>query len=126
MSRLEILICRVDDESQPERRTELERIEVPNQGARGLRKETALDELEAQTLAKGHEVMRRLLVRQWEGVEEQLVAGYQDLFPPQRSQAGRPRPTESGRSAGGPGPSPPGAGAPRRRRARDAGQRPGP
>src|SRR6266540_600712 len=104
MSRLEIVICRVDDESQPERRTELDRIEVPGQDARCLQKETALDDLEAQALATGHEVMRRLLLRQWEGVEEQLVAGYQDLFAPQRCQAGRPRPAESGLPAGDPGP----------------------
>ena len=121
MSRLEILICRVDDESEPHRRTELDRIEVLHQDACSLQKETALDDLEAQTLAQGHEVMRRLLVRQWEGVEEQLVAGYQDLFPPERSQAGRPRPAEGGQSAGGAPPSSPGAGAPRRR-ARAAGQ----
>jgi hypothetical protein len=125
MSRLEIVICRVDDESQPERRTELDRIEVPRQDACCLQKETALDELEGETLATGHEVMRRLLLRQWEGVEEQLVAGYQDLFPPQLSQAGRPRPAEGGQPVGGPEPSPPGPGAPRRR-ARAARQRPAP
>ena len=34
MSRLEIVICRIDDESQPERRTELDRIEVPEPDAR--------------------------------------------------------------------------------------------
>ena len=89
MSHLSILICRVDDESQPERLTELDRIDVSREDVHCLQKETALDDLEAQTLAKGHEVMRHLLVRQWESVEEQLVAGCQGLSPPQGSQAGR-------------------------------------
>src|SRR5437899_347598 len=73
MSRLRIVIQRIEDETQPERVIELDRIEVPHLDARSLEKETALDHLETQTLAQGQEVMRHLLVRQWEGVEQQLV-----------------------------------------------------
>jgi hypothetical protein len=90
MSHYRIVIQRVDDDTQPERVTELDRIEVPHLDARSLQKETALDHLETQTLAQGQEVMRRLLVRHCEGVEQQLVAGYRELFPPQPGEGGRP------------------------------------
>jgi hypothetical protein len=81
MSRLRIVIQRIEDDTQPERVTELDRIEVPHLDARSLEKETALDHLETQTLAHGQAVMRHLLVRQWEGVEQQLVASYRSFFP---------------------------------------------
>jgi hypothetical protein len=82
MSRLAILICRIDDETDPHQWTELDRIEVATPDARSLEKETALDHLEALTLAKGQEVMRHLLVRQWERVDAQLAAHHRELFFP--------------------------------------------
>src|SRR5712692_9208663 len=113
MSRFRIVIQRIDGDGAAERVTDLDRIDVPALDARFLQKETALDHLEAQTLAKGHEVMRHLLTRQWERVDAQLVENYQELFSPQTGEGGRPRSDQGGQSAGDPQPSPPGAGAQR-------------
>jgi hypothetical protein len=77
MSRFRVVIQRIDGEGETARVTDLDRIDVPASNARFLEKETALDHLEAQTLASGHEVMRHLLTRQWERVDAQLVAHYQ-------------------------------------------------
>jgi hypothetical protein len=122
MTRFQIVIRRIDDEGEAQRVTDLDHIDVPALDARFLEKETALDHLEAQTLASGHDVMRHLLLRQWERVDAQLVANYQELFSPAPGEGGRPRPDQGGQPAGDPPPSPPGASAPRRRRTRPAGQ----
>ena len=122
MSRLRIVIQRIEDETQPERVIELDRIEVPHLDARSLEKETALDHLETQTLAQGQEVMRHLLVRQWEGVEQQLVDSYRELFPPQTAERGRSRSAQGGQPGGDAAVAPPGAGVRRRRGACGAGE----
>jgi hypothetical protein len=106
MSRFRIVIQRIDDED-PERVTELDRIDVPAPDLCSLRKETALDQLETQTLASGHEVMRHLLVRQWERVDQLLVEKHQELFPPRASEAGRPSSPEGGQPGGDPALAPP-------------------
>jgi hypothetical protein len=121
MSRFQIVIRRIDDEDGTERVTDLDRIDVPAPDARFLQKETALDHLEAQTLASGHEVMRHLLQRQWERVDAQLVESYRELFSPQTAEEGRSRPDQSGQPAGDPPPA--AASAPKRtRRPRPAGE----
>jgi hypothetical protein len=121
MSRFRIVIQRIDDDGPSERVTELDQIDVPAPDARFLQKETALDHLEAQTLASGHEVMRHLLQRQWERVDEQLVEGYRELFSPPSPEGGRPRSDQGGQPVGDPVPAP--ASAPKRtRRPRAAGQ----
>jgi hypothetical protein len=122
MSRYYVLICRCDDDTQPDQLTELDRIEVATPDARSLQKETALDHLEALTLAKGHEVMRHLLVRQWEHVDAQLAEHHRELFSPRSGEGGRARADQGGQPAGDLVSAPPGARAPRGRRARDAGQ----
>jgi hypothetical protein len=86
MSRFSIWICR-EDEDQPERLTPVRRIEVPAVSAEQLTPETALEELEAQTLTTGQEVMRHLLLAQWQALDDQCVAEYQRLFPPGRDPA---------------------------------------
>src|SRR5437870_13344046 len=122
MSRFQIVIRRIDEEDGTERVTDLDRIDVPAPDARFLQKETALDHLEAQALTSGHEVMRQLLLRQWERVDAQLVANYQELFSPQAPDAGRPRTAQGGQPAGDLAPPPPGARTPGRRRTRAAGE----
>jgi hypothetical protein len=122
MSRLAILICRIDDETDPHQWTELDRIEVATPDAWSLEKETALDHLEALTLAKGQEVMRHLLVRQWERVDAQLAAHHRELFSPVPGDGGRSPADQSGQPGGDPAPAPPGAGTHRRGRARGARQ----
>ncbi|MGH7909365.1 MAG: hypothetical protein ACRENW_05890 [Thermodesulfobacteriota bacterium] len=121
MSRFRIVIQRIEDNDETERVTELDRIDVPALDARFLEKETALDHLEARTLATGHDVMRHLLVRQWEGVDQQLVANYQELFSPRPDEARRDGSPQGGQPGGGAAPAPPGAPT-RRRRTRGAGQ----
>ena len=118
MSRFRILLQRVDDD---ERVTELDRIDVPAPALASLQKETALDQLETQTLASGHEVMRHLLVRQWERLDQLLVDQHQELFPPRAPETGRPRASEGGQPGGDPAPAPPIASR-RPRRPSDAGQ----
>ena len=122
MTRFRILIQRVDIEAgQPEQVTDLDLIEVAAPDAQLLHKDTALDQLEAQTLAQGHAVMRHLLKRQWESVDQQLVANYQELFSPQAVEGGRPRPDQGGQPDRHPAPAPSGARR-QERRPRDPGQ----
>src|SRR5712691_4718544 len=120
MSRLRLVIQRIEDETQPETVTELDRIDVPPLDARSLEKETALDHLETQTLTQGQAVMRHLLVRQWEGVEQQLVDSYRELFSPQPHEGRWPRPAEGGQPGGEPPASPTSPGARGRRGTRRA------
>jgi hypothetical protein len=122
MSRYYVLICRCDDDTQPDHLTELDRIEVATPDAGSLQKETALDHLEALTLAKGQEVMRHLLVRQWEHVDAQLAESHRELFSPVSGEGGRPPAPQSGQPAGDSPSAAPGARTPPRRRARDAGK----
>ena len=116
MSRFRIVIQRIDDAGPTPQVTDLDYIDVPAPDARLLEKETALDHLEAQTLASGHEVMRQLLVRQWERVDAQLVANHQELFSPQAREGRRPRSDQGRQPSGDPPASSPGAGAPEGRR----------
>ena len=82
MSHLCVLICRVDDAGQPDRLTELHRLDLPAVEAGALQPETALDQLEGTALACGQEVMRQLVGHQWQAVDQQLTAAQQRLFPP--------------------------------------------
>jgi hypothetical protein len=118
MERYYVLICRGDADTPPEQLTVLDRIEVATPDAASLQKETALDHLEALTLAKGQEVMRHLLVRQWEHVDAQLAESHRELFSPLPGEEGRPSPDQGGQPAGDPPPASPGARTSRRRRAR--------
>lgn len=122
MSRFRIVIQRIDGEGATARVTDLDHIDVPTPDARFLEKETALDHLEAQTLASGHTVMRHLLQRQWERVDSQLAENYRELFSPQAGDGGRSRAAQGGQPAGDPAPAPSSARTSRRRRPRAAGE----
>jgi hypothetical protein len=122
MTHFRILIQRVDlEEGQPEHVTDLDQIDVAAPDARSLQKETALDQLEAQTLASGHEVMRHLLTRQWERVDQQLSENYRELFSPLPDPGGRSRSDQSGQPGGDPA-SAPAMARKRKRRSPPAGQ----
>ena len=84
MSHLRVLICRVADEAHPDQMTELHSVDLPCVEAGQLQPETALDELEGQTLTVGQEVMRHLLKSQWAEVDRLLVEQYQQRFSPRR------------------------------------------
>ncbi len=82
MSHLRVLICRVDDEANPDQMTELHRFDLPAVDPEQMQPETALDELEAEVLAVGREMMRHLLRSQWEEVDRLLVERYRRRFSP--------------------------------------------
>lgn len=82
MSHLCVLICRVDDDNNPDKMTELHRVDLPSADPSHLEPETSLDELETQTLTVGREMMRKLLAEQWKEIDRLLVESYQQLFPP--------------------------------------------
>lgn len=112
MERYYVLICRGNADATAEQLTVLDRIEVPTPDAFSLSQETALDHLEALTLAKGQEVMRHLLVRQWEQVDAQLAERHRELFSPVPGEGGRPPADQGGQPAGDPVSAPPGAPTP--------------
>jgi hypothetical protein len=82
MSRLRVLICRVDDEAQPDKMTELHRFDLPSFDPKKMKSETSLDDLERSTLQSGQLIMRRLLEHQWEEVDDLLVESHERAFPP--------------------------------------------
>ncbi len=72
MSRLRVLICRVDEDDD-EQMTELARVDLPAvPGQWG----NALDRLEAQVATAGQRLLGRLCELQWEEVDAQAVARY--------------------------------------------------
>ena len=87
MSHLRVLICRVDDEEQPDQMTELHSFDLPENDPEQLEPETALDEMEMGVLSIGQEVMRHLLKSQWEEVDKLLVEQYQQRFSPSGGNA---------------------------------------
>lgn len=82
MSYLRVLICRVDDEANPDQMTELHSIDLPAVEPGQMQPETALDELETEVLAVGQDVMRHLMKSQWAEVDRLLVEAYQRRFSP--------------------------------------------
>jgi len=82
MSHLRVLICRVDDESKPDQMAELHSFDLPSVELEGKTPETTLDGLEAQTLSVGQEIMRHLLLSEWEAMDKLLVEQYQQRFSP--------------------------------------------
>jgi len=87
MSHLRVLICRVDDEEQPDQMTELHSFDLTDIDPEQMKPETALDELETGVLTIGQEVMRHLLRSQWEEVDKLLVEQYQEHFSPSGGEA---------------------------------------
>lgn len=87
MSRLRVLICRVDDEGQPEQMTELHSFDLPDIDPEKMEPETGLDEMETGVLTIGQEVMRHLLKSQWEEVDKLLVEQYLQRFSPSGGDA---------------------------------------
>lgn len=82
MSHLRVMICRVDDEANPDQMTELHSFDLPVAVPEQMKPETALDEMETEVLSVGQEVMRQLLKSQWEAVDRLLVEQYQEHFSP--------------------------------------------
>jgi hypothetical protein len=108
MARFCILVCRCDDEQQPEALTQVARLELPALPAEAWTPATALDQCEARALATGREVTRHLFRHQWEALDAELAAAAQRLSPPVHPAEGRERPAESGHLGGDLPPGAPG------------------
>ena len=81
MSRIRVLICRVDD-GAAKQMTELAGFDMPETDVSALNAETALDDLEATAKEVGQAILRHLLEAQWEEIDEELVRQYRQLFSP--------------------------------------------
>jgi hypothetical protein len=108
MARFCILVCRCDDEQQPEALTQLARLELPALPAEEWAPATALDQCEARALATGREVTRHLFRHQWEALDAELAAAAQRLSPPVYPAEGRERSVEGGHLGGDLPPGAPG------------------
>ena len=82
MSRFCVLICRIDDEQEPDRLVPVQRVDVPAVPQSLPADPDTLDVLEEQALGVGQEVTRQLISSQWQQVDARLVEAYQALFPP--------------------------------------------
>ena len=84
MSRIRVLICRVEDRSADEM-TELACIDLPEIDVTALQPETTLDDLEASTQKAGAEILQRLIQARWEEVDAELTQKTRQAFPPSDS-----------------------------------------
>jgi hypothetical protein len=75
MSRMCILVCRIDDRN-PDHLTEIAAIDLPQVEPTALGAETTLDTLEATTMQAGHTVLRAALQAQWAEIDAHPVNAY--------------------------------------------------
>ena len=79
MSRIRVLICRVDDPAS-EQMTELAAFDLLATDVSALRPETAHDELETTTHATGNASLRRTLEAQWDLIAAELTERHRQAF----------------------------------------------
>ena len=82
MSRLCVMICRVDDEDRPDELTLLSRQDLPAFARPEGGPATTVDELESRAITTGQELIRELIVQQWQSFDQQCAAELQRLSPP--------------------------------------------
>ena len=82
MSRLCVMICRVDDENHPDELTLLSRQDLLALDGQELAPATTLDQIETQAVTAGQELIRQLVAHQWQTFDQQLAAEVQRLSPP--------------------------------------------
>lgn len=82
MSRLRVVICRVEDEGASEQTTEVARFDVPETNVAAVAPGTGLDVLEETTQQTGQAILRRVLQAQWETADAAAVAAHRRSFPP--------------------------------------------
>ncbi len=87
MRRIRVLICSVD-EATPDEMTELAAFDLPATDVTGLQPETALDDLETTTQAKGNAILRRMLQAQRETIDAQLTEDHRQRFSPSARHGG--------------------------------------
>ncbi len=83
MGHLCITIGWVEEETPQALPTQLSRLDLPPVDFQQLPPAKALDALEQQTLTIGHEIMRELLIAQWEIADQQQVEAYRDNLAPE-------------------------------------------
>ncbi len=89
MSRVRVVICRVEDEGVEERTTEVARFDLPETDLSVVETGTGLDVIEELTHQTGQAVLRGVLQAQWEATDAAAVAAHRHRFPPRGVAAGR-------------------------------------
>jgi hypothetical protein len=82
MSRIRVLICRVDD-ADADQMTELAAFDLPEADITALKPETALDQLETTTRETGNAILTHMLQAQWEMIDARLAEQYRQRFSPE-------------------------------------------
>jgi hypothetical protein len=82
MSRLRVVICRVEEEGESEQTTEVARFDLAETDLAAAAPGTGLDVLEAATHQTGQAILRRVLQAQWEAADAAAVAAHRRAFPP--------------------------------------------
>jgi hypothetical protein len=88
MSRIRILVCR-DDDDNPDVTSEIASFDMPEANIDTLKRETALDDLEATTYEIGTAVLRCVLQARWEEMDKQLAEKSRQAFPPSKREGRR-------------------------------------
>lgn len=83
MSKIRVLICRVDDEN-PDRMTELGSYDLPEIGLSSVKSKTTLDEIEQVTHEQGQTILRGVVQAQWAEIDQALANEYRQRFSPSR------------------------------------------
>ncbi len=81
MSRVGLMVYRIDDSAQGEQLSELASFEMPEVGEIAWTPQTYLDNLEREVMVKGWEAMRALMVGQWQLTDEMMVSQYCEQAP---------------------------------------------
>lgn len=82
MSRLCVMIGRVEDENRPDEVTLLSRQDLPPFDRPAGGPATTVDQLESRAIGVGQELIRQLIVQQWQSFDQQQAAEIQRLSPP--------------------------------------------
>lgn len=88
MSRLRVILCRVEDDD-PDKMVELAAIDLPHNDIDALRPQTALDTIEQQTAEVGNRLLRKAVEAQWEQIDAELTQKARQDFPPSAGQRRR-------------------------------------
>jgi hypothetical protein len=82
MSRLRVVICRVEDAGESEQTTEVARFDLAETDLAMVAPGTGLDVLEEATHHLGQAILRRVFQAQWEAADAAAVAVHRRSFPP--------------------------------------------
>jgi len=93
MSRVRVVICRVEDvgAGAEERTTEMARFDLPDTDLGAMEPGTGLDVLEETTHQRGQVILRQVLQAQGEATDAAAVEAYRRRFPPCGAATGRMR-----------------------------------